>query len=392
MNRFQSLFKPLMWLMALLLAGFAAGCGGGGGNQVGAAAGASPSADAASGPIVLSISPSNGATNVATRTNSSDNVVTGTAVTVTFSQPMDPASINSVPAGTRLTFTLKETTGLNVPGTVALNAANTAATFTPTASALIPNTNYTATVSTAAKNAGGTQMASPVVWSFTTNAIASTAQAPVNLGSAGTFAILSKTGITDVYKSAIVGDVGTSPITGAALLLTCGEVTGKIYVVDAAGPLPCAVTDATALTAAVGSMETAFTSAAGRTLPNSTELGAGEIGGLTLAPGLYKWGTDVLISTDVTLSGGPNDVWIFQVAGKLVQANAKRVTLAGGALAKNIFWQVADDVSIGTTAHFEGVLLAKKLVAVNTGASANGRLLAQTAVTLQSSAITQPAP
>ena len=381
-----------MWLMALLLAGFAAGCGGGGGNQIGAAAGASPSADAASGPIVLSTSPSNGATNVATRTNSSDNVVTGIAVTATFSQPMDPASINSFPAGTLLTFTLKETTGLNVPGTVALNAANTAATFTPTASALIPNTNYTATVSTAAKNAGGTRMASPVVWSFTTNAIASTAQAPVNLGSAGTFAILSKTGITDVYKSAIVGDVGTSPITGAALLLTCGEVTGKIYVVDAAGPLPCAVTDATALTAAVGSMETAFTSAAGRTLPNFTELGAGEIGGLTLAPGLYKWGTDVLISTDVTLSGGPNDVWIFQVAGKLVQANAKRVTLAGGALAKNIFWQVADDVSIGTTAHFEGVLLAKKLVAVNTGASANGRLLAQTAVTLQSSAITQPAP
>jgi hypothetical protein len=392
MNRFQSLFKPLMWLMALLLAGFAAGCGGGGGNQVGTAAGASPSADAASGPIVLSTSPSNGSANVATRTNSSDNIVTGTAVTASFSQPMDPASISSVPAGTRLTFTLKETTGLDVPGTVALNAANTAATFTPTASALTPNTNYTATVSTAAKNAGGTQMASPLVWSFTTNAIASTAQAPVNLGSAGTFAILSKTGITDVYKSAIVGDVGTSPITGAALLLTCGEVTGKIYVVDAAGPLPCAVTDATALTAAVGSMETAFTSAAGRTLPNFTELGAGEIGGLTLAPGLYKWGTDVLISTDVTLSGGPNDVWIFQVAGKLVQANAKRVTLAGGALAKNIFWQVADDVSIGTTAHFEGVLLAKKLVAVNTGASANGRLLAQTAVTLQSSAITQPAP
>ncbi|MFD2271693.1 ice-binding family protein [Undibacterium arcticum] len=93
--------------------------------------------------------------------------------------------------------------------------------------------------------------------------------------------------------------------------------------------------------------------------PDFTELGAGEIGGLTLAPGLYKWGTDLLISTDVTLSGGPNDVWIFQVAGQLNQANATRVTLAGGALAKNIFWQVADNVSIGTTAHFEGVVLAK---------------------------------
>lgn len=273
-----------------------------------------------------------------------------------------------------------------------MDATNTVATFTPTASALNLNTSYTATVSMAAENAGGTALDNPVVWSFTTGPVASTAQAPVSLGTAGTFAILSKTGITDVYASAITGNVGTSPITGAALLLTCGEVSGNIYVVDAAGPLPCAIDDATTLTAAVGDMGTAYLDAQGRTSPNFTELGAGEIGGLTLAPGLYKWGTDVLISTDVTLSGGPNDVWIFQVAGDLKQANAKRVTLAGGALAKNIFWQVAGSVSIGTTAHFEGVVLGKTLVAVNTGASANGRLFAQTAVTLQMNAITQPAP
>ena len=216
--------------------------------------------------------------------------------------------------------------------------------------------------------------------------------APVNLGTAGTFAILSKTGVTDVYASAITGNVGTSPITGAALLLTCGEVAGKIYVVDAAGPLPCAVNDATFLTSAVGAMETAYLDAAGRTSPDFTELGAGEIGGLTLAPGLYKWGTGVLVSTDVTLSGGPNDVWIFQVAGTLNQANATRVTLAGGALAKNIFWQVAGAVTIGTTAHFEGIVLAKTMIAVNTGASVNGRLIAQTAVTLQMNAVTEPAP
>jgi Ice-binding-like len=214
---------------------------------------------------------------------------------------------------------------------------------------------------------------------------------PVNLGKAGTFAILTKTGITDVPASAVTGDVGTSPITGAALLLTCGEVSGKVYSVDAAGPLPCVITDATLLTAAVGDMGFAYDDAAGRTSPDFTELGAGEIGGLTLAPGLYKWGTGLLISTDVTLSGGPDDVWIFQVAGTLNQANATRVTLAGGALAKNIFWQVAGAVTIGTTAHFEGVLLAKTLIAVNTGASVNGRLLAQTAVTLQMNAVTQPA-
>lgn len=213
----------------------------------------------------------------------------------------------------------------------------------------------------------------------------------VDLHKAGTFAILTKTGITDVYASAIKGDVGTSPITGAALLLTCGEVSGKIYTVDAAGPLPCAVTDATRLTLAVGDMEFAYNDAAGRMSPDYIELGAGEIGGLTLAPGLYKWATDVSMTTDVTLSGGPNAVWIFQVAGTLRQADATRVTLVGGALAKNIFWQVAGAVTVGTTAHMAGVVLGKTMIAVNTGASVNGRLLAQTAVTLQMNAVTQPA-
>jgi hypothetical protein len=215
---------------------------------------------------------------------------------------------------------------------------------------------------------------------------------PVNLGAAGTFAILTKTGITDVYASAVTGDIGTSPITGAALLLTCGEVSGNVYTVDASGPLPCVATNPSFLTVAVGDMGTAYNDAAGRASPNFTELGAGEIGGLTLAPGLYKWSSDVLVSTDVTLSGGPDDVWIFQVAGRLKQANATRVTLAGGALAKNIFWQVAGAVTLGTTAHFEGVILAKTMIAVNTGASVNGRLFAQTAVTLQMNSVTQPAP
>lgn len=224
-------------------------------------------------------------------------------------------------------------------------------------------------------------------------AASSHVQAPVKLGSAGTFALLSKTGITDVHASVITGDIGASPITGAAIGLTCGEIAaGILYTVDAAGPLPCSVTAATLLTSAVSDMETAYTDAAGRVRPDFTELGSGEIGGKTLVPGLYKWGTDVKISADVTLAGGPNDVWIFQVAGGIHQASATRVTLTGGALAKNVFWQSAGAVSIGTTAHFEGVLLAKTLVAVKTGASVNGRLLAQTALTLEKNSITQPAP
>ena len=215
--------------------------------------------------------------------------------------------------------------------------------------------------------------------------------AVVNLRTAGTFAILSKAGVTNVPTSVINGNVGVSPITGAAIGLTCTEVIGTIYTVDAAGPLPCSVTNATLLTTAVSDMQTAYTDAAGRTLPDFTELGAGEIGGLTLVPGLYKWGTNVSISTDVTLSGGPNDVWIFQIAGGLTQASAKKVILTGGARAENIFWQSAGAVDIGTTAHFEGAILAQTLIALKTGATANARLLAQTAVTLDQNTVTQPA-
>jgi len=225
----------------------------------------------------------------------------------------------------------------------------------------------------------------------TSVASAASPEAPVDLGSAGNFTILSKTGITDVFKTTVDGNVGTSPITGAALLLSCAEVNGTIYTVDAAGPLPCRVTDATRLTAAVGDMEAAYNDAAGRTLPDALNLGAGEIGGLTLTPGLYKWTTDLSISKDVTLAGGPNDVFILQVAGTLKEANARNVILTGGAQAKNVFWASAGAVAIGTNAHFEGTILSKTMIAMNTNASMNGRLLAQTAVTLQMNTITPPA-
>ena len=114
---------------------------------------------------------------------------------------------------------------------------------------------------------------------------------------------------------------------------------------------------------------------------------------MTLEPGLYKWSSGLLISTDITLSGGANDVWIFQVAGDITQADASSIILAGGALAKNIFWQVGGGtgVSIGTTAHFEGVVLAEKGITLNTGAVVNGRLLSQTAVTLDQNIVTEPA-
>ncbi len=213
---------------------------------------------------------------------------------------------------------------------------------------------------------------------------------PVNLGVAGDFAILSKTGVTDVYKSTITGNVGASPITGAAILVTCTEVSGTIYSVDAAGPLPCRVTNPSMLTTAVNNMQTAYVDAAGRTNPNFVNPGAGNIGGKTLTPGLYKFTTDVTIPTNVTISGGANDVWIFQIAGNLTMASAMKITLSGGAQAKNIFWQTAGYVTIGTTSHFEGIVLAQTAINMLTGASIKGRLLAQTAVTLQKNSVTRP--
>jgi len=141
-------------------------------------------------------------------------------------------------------------------------------------------------------------------------------------------------------------------------------------------------------------MEAAYTAAAGRTLPDHTELASGNIGGLTLAPGLYKWGTGVSIDENVTIAGSPTDVWIFQIAGNLNIAGGKSVILSGGAEAKNIFWQVAGGVGVvlSTTSHFEGIILAKAGINQQTGATINGRLLSQTAVTLESNAVTTPPP
>lgn len=222
------------------------------------------------------------------------------------------------------------------------------------------------------------------------NIIAQSKLENINLGLAGNFAILSKSGITDVYKSTITGDVGASPITGAAILVTCTEVVGAIFSVDAAGPLPCTVTNATLLTTAVGDMQTAYTDAAGRINPDFLNIGAGDIGGKTLTPGLYKWTSALLIPTDITITGGPNDLWIFQVDGTLNMSSAVRITLAGGAQAKNIVWQVAGAVTLGTTSHFEGIVLGQTGINLQTGATINGRLLAQTAVTLQMNTVTQP--
>jgi len=219
--------------------------------------------------------------------------------------------------------------------------------------------------------------------------------APVSLGSAGGFVLLSKTGISTTGATSVVGDIGVSPvsatsITGFALTLpatgtfsTSEIVTGKVYAPGYADPTPAN------LTTAVLDMQTAYTDAAGRAA-GVTELGAGNIGGLTIAHGVYKWGTGVTIPTDVTLSGSAEDTWIFQIAQNLSVSSSVKIILAGGAQPGNIFWQVAGQTTIGTGAVFNGIILNQTAIVLNTGAELHGRALAQTAITLDANSVTAP--
>ncbi len=216
---------------------------------------------------------------------------------------------------------------------------------------------------------------------------------PLDLRTAGDFVILAKSGISTVPNSDITGDIGVSPIdhtaiTGFALEPSDGvtvysesaQVTGRVYADNYLDPTP------DKMTAAISDMETAYTVAAGRTTPDETEFMSGHIGGQTFTPGLYKWSTTVWIDNEVWLDaeGDPDAIFIFQISGDLLVANGQRVLLAGRAQAKNIFWQVAGGAGarIGTTAHMEGIVLTATAIIVQTDATFNGKLLAQTAVTL----------
>jgi hypothetical protein len=233
----------------------------------------------------------------------------------------------------------------------------------------------------------------------------------VNLLSAGNYAILAKTGISTVPISVITGDIAVSPITAAAMtgfslsadsggtFSTSTQVDGKLFAANYASPIPAH------LTTAVGEMETAYTDAAGR--PNADasriNLGEGNLGGVNrggpdspLTPGVYTFGTDVLLTGNVHFKG--NGVYIIQITGNLRQSANYKVILdaadatagTGQAKPERIFWQVAGFAVVGAGAHMEGIILAKTRVDFITGSSLNGRVLTQTACNLQSATITQP--
>ncbi len=307
-------------------------------------------------------------------------------VTGTINESAKTISV-TMPSGTAVTAlvaTFSSTGAVVNAGAVAQTSGTTANDFTSPVA-------YTVTAADS----------STAIYTVTVTVAAVSSGTGVNLGTAGNFAILAKTGITNVPNSAVTGNVGVSPIaatavTGFTLIMdgtgafsTSTQVVGKVYAADYVGG-----TTSVDLTTAVLDMQAAYTDAAGRpaTSAATTNVGAGTLTGLTLTPGVYEWGSAVTIPTDITLNGNATDLWIFKVAGTLDLAPAKNVILSGGALPRNIVWQVSGAVTIGTNAHLEGVVLSATSITLQTGASANSRLLAQTAVTLDTNAVTQPAP
>jgi len=332
-----------------------------------------------SGTATDTVAPSVDSTNPA---DAATDVLLNRAVTAQMSEVLDPATVNTA------TFTLSDG-GSTVSGVVSYGG--TVVTFTPNSN-LAKDTSYTATLTTGISDLAENKLLTAKTWIFKTGLTVAQGPAPVNLGTAADFAILSKTGITNIPTSKITGDIGASGITAASMnTVTCPEITGQIYGDDAGLTSTCYIKSGKAATAVLD-MGIAYNDAAGRTTPDHTELYAGDLSGRTLLPGLYKWSSDVLINKDVYLEGGANDVWIFQIARDVIQASNTHVFLTNGAKAKNVFWQVGGGtgVALDTGATFNGIVLAEKGITVNTGATVNGRLLSQTAVTLDQNTVKEP--
>ena len=221
------------------------------------------------------------------------------------------------------------------------------------------------------------------------------ATATVELGTSEAFSVLAGSAVTNVPTSTLTGDVGVSPAAGASVTdLTCAEVDGSIYTVDVvdAADAECRQVDPGLLTTARAAQSVAYGDAAGRTPDTTFPGGDNQLGGQTLVGGVYRFGnaTTANLVGNLTLNGDASSVWIFQATSDLVFASNSTVTLTGGAQACNVFWQVGSAATLGTDSDLVGTIMAGAGIAAQTRASIEGRLLADTAVTLDMNTITRP--
>ena len=304
-------------------------------------------------------------------TDKDTGVVLNKNVTATFNMPMDPLTIDNT------TFTLKQ--GVTSIGG-AVSYIGTKASFNPT-SDLLPSTTYTATITTGAKNLAGTPLANDYVWTFTT--MGPSGPMAVNLDCAADFAVLAGSTVVNTGPTVVDGDLGLSPGTSVTGFPPGSVINGSILI------------NTTKSNDAKLCLTTAYNDAAGRSL-NVINVPSGQLGGLTLAPGLYRSGISSfeITGSDLTLDaqGNANAVWIFQMpSSTLTVGNGIKVTLTNGASAANIIWQVGSSATIGTTAEMKGNILADQSITLQTGAILLGRALTRiAAVTLDDNAVTKP--
>ncbi len=311
------------------------------------------------GPTVISTDPSNNATGVPLNK----------VIKATFSEPMDPLTINGS------TFTVKQG-ATPVSGIVTYSGST--ASFTPTSN-LMSGTTYTATITTGAKNLAGIPLANNYVWNFST--IPPGGGPNVDLKSVGRFGIIAGVGVANNAGFSVINnmDVGIYPgvrssVTGFPPAII---VNGAIYASDDASPPGVAAM----LAQAKQDLTDAYLFAEGATSPAPTTV-SGDQGGKTLAPGIYKSTSTLSVAGgDLTLDaqGDPNAVWIFQVASAFttVGGSGGNIILSGGAQAKNIFWQTGSSATIGSYTSFKGNVLALTSITMGAYATATGRMLAR---------------
>ena len=308
---------------------------------------------------VLSTDPLNNATNVAANK----------VISINFSMPMDVSTFTSA------NITLKSGT-TTILGNLTYNLTKDVAYFTPSSNLLL-NTTYTATVTTAVKNAAGVPLANNYIWSFNTNVPVTGSL--VDLKSVARFGIISGVGVSNNAGFSQIRnmDVGISPgvrssITGFP---PATIVNGAIYASDDIAPAGTAAM----LTQAKKDLTDAYLFVEGASY--SAPIGiAGDQGGKTLVAGIYKSTSTLLVQNgNLTLSGSATDVWIFQIASAFTTVGGAggNIVLAGGALAKNVYWQTGSSATIGNYTNFQGNVLALQSITMGSHATATGRMLAR---------------